>query len=183
MRRDFMSLLSLIKASAILHQASRERDESGRILATTADYANALDVMKQGLQQSNGRMVGDGPLTIVRYVMGEAERLCREVVCFALAEVHMADRHLEDIEYGQLQAQVVAVTTAALAAKFNKSKSTISRWVKQAVEAGYLVNEQKHRGAAYSMQLRLDEPLPDGAQEDRTFPTVTRLELWNLIGA
>jgi hypothetical protein len=39
LRRDFGALLSLIRAHAILHQASRERDSEGRILAALEDYA------------------------------------------------------------------------------------------------------------------------------------------------
>ena len=38
LRRDFSVVLSLIKAHAILHQATRERDADGRIVATLADY-------------------------------------------------------------------------------------------------------------------------------------------------
>ena len=39
LRRDFSLVLSLIKAHAILHQANRELDEQGRIVATLDDYA------------------------------------------------------------------------------------------------------------------------------------------------
>ena len=37
-RRDFKQLVTLIQASAILHQRQRQRDEAGRIIATEADY-------------------------------------------------------------------------------------------------------------------------------------------------
>ena len=36
-RRDFMTLLNLIRAHAILHQATRERDDRGRVVATLDD--------------------------------------------------------------------------------------------------------------------------------------------------
>ena len=39
LRRDFATLLALIKAHAILHQATRERTTDGRIVATLTDYA------------------------------------------------------------------------------------------------------------------------------------------------
>ena len=39
LRRDFRVLLTLIQAHALLHQATRERDERGRIVATLEDYA------------------------------------------------------------------------------------------------------------------------------------------------
>jgi hypothetical protein len=44
LRRDFVSLLCLLRAHAILHQASRDRDERGRIVATLGDYAAIRDL-------------------------------------------------------------------------------------------------------------------------------------------
>jgi 5S rRNA maturation endonuclease (ribonuclease M5) len=38
LRRDFISVLCLTRAHAILHQATRDRDERGRIVAEIADY-------------------------------------------------------------------------------------------------------------------------------------------------
>jgi hypothetical protein len=39
LRRDFKAVLTLIKAHALLHQASRRRDDRGRIVACHEDYA------------------------------------------------------------------------------------------------------------------------------------------------
>jgi hypothetical protein len=39
LRRDFGALLALVRAQAVLHQATRERDADGRIVATLDDYA------------------------------------------------------------------------------------------------------------------------------------------------
>jgi hypothetical protein len=54
LRRDFGALLNLIKACAILHQASRERDAEGHIVATLEDYAivRALvaDLVSEGVE-------------------------------------------------------------------------------------------------------------------------------------
>jgi urease gamma subunit len=38
LRREFGAVLNLIKAHALLHQASRERDREGRIITTITDY-------------------------------------------------------------------------------------------------------------------------------------------------
>ncbi len=38
LRRDFEAILNLIRAHAILHQANRQRDEGGRIIANLEDY-------------------------------------------------------------------------------------------------------------------------------------------------
>ena len=45
LRRDFPALLSLIEAHALLHQASRDRDETGRIVATLDDYAAVRELV------------------------------------------------------------------------------------------------------------------------------------------
>jgi hypothetical protein len=56
LRRDFTTLLTLIKAHALLHQFSRERDPVGRILATVADYTAirelVLDLFDVAVQQT-----------------------------------------------------------------------------------------------------------------------------------
>lgn len=45
LRRDFGALLNLIRAHAVLHQATRKRDEQGRIVATVDDYAVVRDLI------------------------------------------------------------------------------------------------------------------------------------------
>ncbi|KWT75953.1 hypothetical protein [Candidatus Magnetominusculus xianensis] len=53
--RDFDKVISLIKASALLHQYQRERDEMGRIIATEDDYAlvyRLKDAISQGYLRS-----------------------------------------------------------------------------------------------------------------------------------
>ncbi|MGV0618168.1 toprim domain-containing protein [Mycolicibacterium elephantis] len=53
LRRDFGSLLALIRAHAVLHQASRDIDDAGRIVATLDDYAVVrglvADIMAEGV--------------------------------------------------------------------------------------------------------------------------------------
>jgi hypothetical protein len=54
LRRDFPTLLSLIKAHALLHRELRARDERGRIVASIADYAAVRelisDVFSEGVE-------------------------------------------------------------------------------------------------------------------------------------
>lgn len=45
LRRDFGAILTLIRAHAVLHQATRERDSAGRIIATIDDYATIRDLI------------------------------------------------------------------------------------------------------------------------------------------
>lgn len=54
LRRDFVQLLALIRAHALLHRERRARDERGRIVATLADYAAVrelvADAFAEGLE-------------------------------------------------------------------------------------------------------------------------------------
>ena len=43
--RDFGALLTLIRSHALLHQASRSRDQNGRVVATLDDYAVVHDLV------------------------------------------------------------------------------------------------------------------------------------------
>jgi hypothetical protein len=45
LRRDFKALLTLIKAHALLHQASRQRDRRGRVIACHEDYAQVRQIV------------------------------------------------------------------------------------------------------------------------------------------
>jgi hypothetical protein len=53
LRRDVGSLLALIRAHAVLHQATREKDQQGRIIADLDDYAEVrylvADVIAEGV--------------------------------------------------------------------------------------------------------------------------------------
>jgi hypothetical protein len=54
LRRDFDALISLIKAHAFLHQANRDRADTGEILATIEDYRAARklvwDLISEGVE-------------------------------------------------------------------------------------------------------------------------------------
>jgi hypothetical protein len=66
LRRDFGSVLALIRAHALLHQDSRPRDSRGRIVATIADYAVVrellADVISEGVEKTVKPEVRDGHL-------------------------------------------------------------------------------------------------------------------------
>lgn len=59
LRRDFGSLLALIRAHALLHQASRDRDKAGRIIATVDDYAVVRDLVADIMAEGVGTTVSD----------------------------------------------------------------------------------------------------------------------------
>ena len=57
LRRDFGSLLALIRAHAILHQASRQRDDDGRIIAALDDYAVVRELVADTIAEGVGATV------------------------------------------------------------------------------------------------------------------------------
>jgi hypothetical protein len=116
LRRDFGALLNLIRACAMLHRATRERDAEGRIVATLEDYAavRALvaDLVSEGVEATV-------PST-VRETVEKLARLCSE-----------------DEE---------PVTIVKLAAELQLDKSSAGRRVRAAIDRGYVKNLEERKG-------------------------------------
>jgi hypothetical protein len=116
LRRDFGQLLALIRAHAILHQATRERDGEGRILATLEDYAVVrtlvLDVIAEGIDATVAPIV-------------------RETV--AAVQTLLADGHPE-------------ASLRQIAHALGLDKSAAARRIAAAVQLGYLRNLEDRKG-------------------------------------
>jgi hypothetical protein len=59
LRRDFGSLLALIRAHAVLHQANRARNAAGRIVATLDDYIEVRGLVAGTIAEGVGATVSD----------------------------------------------------------------------------------------------------------------------------
>jgi hypothetical protein len=116
LRRDFGALLNLIRAHAILHQASRNRDTEGRIIATLDDYARVRELVADLVSEGIEATV---PATI------------RETVQ-ALKRLHAEERE--------------PVTIATLAQELELDKSAAWRRVRTAIDRGYLKNLEDRKG-------------------------------------
>lgn len=57
LRRDFKAVLALIRAHAILHQQTRDRDATGRIIATLLDYDVVRDLIADVIAEGVGATV------------------------------------------------------------------------------------------------------------------------------
>ncbi len=111
LRRDFASLLSLVRAHALLYQAQRETDANGRIVATVeGDYAPVRDLV--------GDLIAEG-------VEASVSKTIRETV--------EAVRALQDEGSD-------AVSRKALAERLGVGKSATYDRIRRALLAGYLVN-------------------------------------------
>jgi DNA-binding transcriptional ArsR family regulator len=134
LRRDFGALLNLIRAHAVLHQASRDRDAEGRIIATIEeDYAAVRELVVD--------LVGEG-------VEATVPKTVRETV--------EAVKRLREGSKGE------PVTVAELARALKLDRSTVSRRARSAKDRGYLRDlEDNPRKPS---RLILGDDLPDDVQ-------------------
>ena len=109
LRRDFGAVLNLIRAHAVLHQASRERDGQGCIVATIGDYTAIRELV--------ATLVSEG-------IEATVPATVRETV--------EAVRRLREDSKGEV------VTVAALARELKLDRSAVSRRVRNAKDRGYL---------------------------------------------
>jgi hypothetical protein len=109
LRRDFGAVLNLIRAHALLHQASRERDDQGRIVATIEDYAAVRELVAD--------LVSEG-------IEATVPKTVRETV--------EAVKGLGQDSNGE------PVTATDLARVLKLDRSAVSRRVRNAKDRGYL---------------------------------------------
>jgi hypothetical protein len=131
LRRDFRMVLTLIRAHALLHQATRCKDSTGRIIATEEDYA------------------------VVRELVGDlvAEGVGATVKPEVRAVVETVAKLLDD---GRIPKEV---RSAELVSALKLDQSTISRRVATAIDGGFLRNEEDRK--RQPARLVLGDPLPD----------------------
>ncbi len=117
LRRDFGAVLNLIQAHAVLHQASRERDDEGRVVATLDDYAAVrelvADLVSEGVEATVPKNV--------RETVGAVKRLSED----------------SDGE---------PVTTAAVARELKLDNSAALRRARAAMDRGHLRNLEDRKG-------------------------------------
>jgi hypothetical protein len=115
LRRDFKLVLMLIRAHALLHQASRRKDEAGRIVAQIEDYVVVRNLVAD--------LMAEG-------VDAQIKPETREVV--ELVRKLLADGHEE-------------VRQVDLMPHLKLDKSAISRRIGAALDAGFLRNRERGR--------------------------------------
>lgn len=133
LRRDFPALLSLVRSHALLHQAQRETDSSGRIVATVEhDYAAVRDLVSD--------LIAEGVEAGVSEAMRETVRAVRDLT-------------------QETEAAYVS-SMKDISARLNVGRSATYDRVRRALMAGYLVDlaTREERG----MKLAPGSVLPSG---------------------
>src|SRR5215204_3168531 len=134
LRRDFGALLNLIRAHAVLHQASRDRNVEGRIVATIEeDYAVVRELVAD--------LVSEGiEVTVPKTVRETVE----------------AVKRLREASSGE------PVTVVELARQLKLDRSAVSRRVRNAKDRGYLRDLEEN--LRKPSRLVLGDDLPDDVQ-------------------
>jgi hypothetical protein len=117
LRRDFTAVLNLTRAHALLHQAQREVDAAGRVIATMEDYAVVRQLVSDLVAEGVGSTV---PQTL------------RETV-EAVSKLTDGSRDRP-------------TTNVAVARELGLDKSTALRRVRVAIDRGYVENLEDRRG-------------------------------------
>jgi hypothetical protein len=117
LRRDFSVVLSLIKAHAILHQATRERDANGSIVATLADYSRVRGLV-------SGLIAEGVEATVPKSIRETVEAVESVIAC-------------GDEDHA---------TNKAVSEELGIDKAAASRRVRTAIGRGYLKNLEDRKG-------------------------------------
>jgi hypothetical protein len=115
LRRDFHHVLTLIRAHAVLHQATRDTDDKSRVTASLDDYAAAYDLIAD--------IIAEGVEATVRLEVRQTVESVRTLLA----------------KGGD------SVTVKEVAENLHLDASTVSRRVAVARSLGYLKNEETRR--------------------------------------
>jgi hypothetical protein len=152
LRRDFATLLNLIRSHALLHQASRDRDERGHIVATLTDYAVVrelvADILAQGVEATVPPSVRETVEIVARLRGGGSATLFDK------------------------RATAQPLPVSRVAQELGIDKSPASRRVKQAIALGYLRNLEDRKGRPHN--ITLGDPMPSDVE---MLPAPEELEL------
>jgi hypothetical protein len=152
LRRDFGMLLSLIRAHALLHRGTRDKDAQGRIIATHRDYEAVHDLV--------AKLFAEGLEALVPETVRETVEAVRE--CLAAGGS------------GKTADGAPAVSLTALAKNLKLDKNSVHHRVKKATAAGHLANLETRKGKP--AQIVLADPLPE---EGEILPLPEALECWS----
>jgi hypothetical protein len=144
LRRDISTIFSLIETHALLHQVNRETDQYGSVIATLDDYGVVRELVDDALAEG-----------VELTVPPEVRETVRAV---AMLLDQWQDRDDETI------------STAQLKDELGLGKSATYRRASDAVERGYLKNEETR--SRKPMKLILGNPLPNDQQ---LLPTVAEV--------
>jgi DNA-binding transcriptional ArsR family regulator len=121
LRRDFGALLALIKTHAILHQATREKDADGRLIATIDDYALVRELVAPIMSEGAGATVSP----VVRETVEAVEAKAGDSGAMALAIAE----HLK-LDKGTVSRRLSVAASQGYIHNLEERRGKPGRWVK-----------------------------------------------------
>jgi hypothetical protein len=143
-RRDISSLFNFIKASAILHQAQRQKDDQGRVVATIADYELAYPIFSRVMAESSGKSVPANVRTVVKLI---AERTKTET---AKPPTGM---RFQRVEVAGHAAEIV-ISAEKIGTATGIGKWAAYRAVLTAIDLGFLANNETRPKKPFRLVLK-----------------------------
>jgi hypothetical protein len=116
LRRDLKTVFTLIRAHALLHQASRRKDAGGRLVAEVSDYAAVRELVAE--------LVAEGAEVAIKPEVRETVQAVATLLADGANEVKHSD----------------------IKRALRLDKSVVSRRVTAAVDAGFLRNLEDRKG-------------------------------------
>jgi hypothetical protein len=143
-RRDVGSLFNFIKASAILHQAQRQVDDKGRVVATLTDYRVAYSIFSKVLAETSGERVTDNVRLVVDLIVQHA----------AQPATKPSDSRFARVAGTAAATSEVVLSSEQIGTLTGIGKSAAYRAVRSAIDLGYLVNNEIKPGKPYRLVVR-----------------------------
>lgn len=150
--RDFPQVKSLIAAHALMHQTTRERDATGRVVASLKDYAAVRELVEGCLAHGLEVAVPER----IREVVEAVEALLDQ------------PNGIGPSSFGFQQ----GVSQRKVADYLDRDQSVVSRNVREAVYRGYLADQNPGQGRISSLILG-EREVPSG----HVLPTVDELAI------
>jgi hypothetical protein len=144
-RRDAGSLFSFIKASALLHQAQRQVDAQGRVVATIADYEMAYPIFSRVMAQSSGKGISDNVREVVKLIADLA----------GSADTKPTNGKFQRIAASRPGSEVV-ISSEQIGTATGIGKPAAYRAVHAALDLGFLTNNETRRGKPFRLVLKRD---------------------------
>jgi hypothetical protein len=144
-RRDVGSLFSFIKASAILHQAQRQVDAQGRVVATIADYELAYPIFSKVMEQTSGKGVTDNVREVVKLIAERAGSAATKPTKGTFQRPAAAGPGSE-----------VVISSEQIGTATGIGKSAAYRAVLAALDLGFLTNNETRRGKPFRLVIKRD---------------------------
>ena len=145
-RRDLRALFTFIQTSALLHQAQRQVDAKGRVIATLDDYRLAYPIFKAVMSGSSGADVPPNVKSVVRLITERAGTT-------KAAEPTTTMRFTREVEPAR-HTREVTISRDQIGTAIGTDKWVAGRAALKAIDLGFLANAEIRLGKPYRLTVK-----------------------------